>query len=147
MDRLRATLLSNKDAFCYSTADLKGYSSTMCDAKITLQHKNKVFEHPRRHSPEHLEALDKILEDMLLNGLIEPTPRSDTNYAACNHLVPQKNADGELEKGLWRFTTDFRKLNSACNLDTKLMPRADEIFVKLGNRKIFSKMDMRAGFF
>ena len=58
MDRLRATLLSNKDAFCYSTADLKGYAGSMGDAHVTLQHQNKIFEDPRRHSPEHLEALD-----------------------------------------------------------------------------------------
>ena len=75
---------------------------------LPYEHSFKVtgppFSHAaRKMSPEKQRKLDRQLDDMLRQGIIE---YSRSPYTSPVHLVPKK------EKGAYRFYVDYRKLNA-----------------------------------
>ena len=48
--------------------------------------------------------------------------------------------------GTWRFCVDFRNLNAVTVRDSFLLPRIDDLLHKIGQAKVFSKMDIQSGF-
>ena len=73
---------------------------------------------------------------MLEMGAIEP---SVSPY--CSPIVLVKKKDGKI-----RFCVDFRKLNKLVEFDAEPMPEIDYLFAKLGERRIFSKLDLTKGY-
>ena len=50
------------------------------------------------------------------------------------------------EKDKLRGVVDYRALNRITKKNNSPLPRSDEMFVRLGGAKVFSKLDLKTGF-
>ncbi|XP_076465351.1 uncharacterized protein LOC143297064 [Babylonia areolata] len=74
---------------------------------------------------------------MLLNmGAIEP---SVSPYSS--QIVLVKKKDGKI-----RFCVDYRRFNKVVEFDAEPMPEIEYLFSKLGQKRIFSKIDLSKGY-
>ena len=87
-------------------------------------------------SPLKLEEAKKRLESMLKHGFIRP---SDSPYGALVLFVPKK--DGSL-----RFCINYHRLNEKIVNNRSPLPLLEELFGLLRSAKVFSKIDLRSGF-
>ena len=93
-------------------------------------------QHPYRVNPLKLLHLQKEIDYMLENDLIEP---SNSNWSSPCLLVPKPD-------GSYRFCTDFRKLNAVTKNDSFPIPRIDDCIDKIGHAKFVSKLDLLKGY-
>ena len=98
---------------------------------------NKPFRQAlRRHPRVHEEYIDKKVDEMLRNDIIEP---ASSPWAS--NVCLAKRADGEL-----RFCVDYRQLNElTCKISYPL-PRISSCLDALGGSRYFSTLDLRSGF-
>ena len=87
-------------------------------------------------SPPELEECRKQLQYLMDKGFIRP---SDSPYGAPILFVPKQ--DGGL-----RFCIDYRWLNKKTIKNRYLLPLPEEMFDRLGGTKIFSKLDLKSGY-
>ena len=87
-------------------------------------------------SPLELEEAKKQIESMLEHGFVRP---SDSPYGAPVLFVPKK--DGSL-----RFCIDYRWLNKKTVKNRYPLPLPEELFDRLGSARVFSKIDLRSGY-
>ncbi|RLN03399.1 uncharacterized protein C2845_PM13G02930 [Panicum miliaceum] len=95
-----------------------------------------VNSRPYRYSPLHKDEIEKQVKALLAAGLIIP---STSPYASHVLLVQKKD-------GSWRFCVDYTKLNDITIKNRFPMPLMDEIVDELAGAKLFTKLDMRAGY-
>ena len=93
-------------------------------------------QHPDRVNPQKLLYLQKEIEYMLENELIEP---SNSEWSSPCTLVSKPD-------GSFRFCTDFHKLNTVTKSDSFPIPRIDDCIGKVGHAKFVSKVDLLKGF-
>ena len=91
-----------------------------------------IKQHPYRVSPMKKELLDKEIQYMLKNDIIE---ESQSNWSSPCILV-QKNDGG------FRLCTDFRKVNDKTMSDSFPIPRITDCIDQNGNVKFVRKFDM-----
>jgi len=91
----------------------------------------------RRHPIAHQDAIDRQVEEMLRNEIIEPA----ASPWASNVVLIRKR-DGGL-----RFCIDYRAVNSATYYDTYPLPRIESCLDSLHGAKWFSTLDLRAGYY
>ena len=86
-----------------------------------------------------MEIIDTQVEEMLANGVIEP---SDSPWANPIVLV-KKHSDNS-----YRFCLDFRSLNKITKTDSYPLPRIDATLDALGSitPKYFTTLDLMSGF-
>lgn len=89
-----------------------------------------------RMAPAELEVLKKELTSLLERGLIRP---STSPYGAPVILVPKKD-------GSKRLVIDYRLVNAITIKNRYPLPRIDDLMDQVQGAKIFSKIDMAAGF-
>jgi len=104
--------------------------------KITLMDSNPIKQAPRRVPFHFREEVDKIIEDMKQQGVIEESYSPWVSPA-----VMVKKKDGSI-----RFCVDYRKLNSVTIKDSFPLPRIDDIFDKLSGNSWFSTLDLKNGY-
>ena len=94
---------------------------------------NPPYEPPRRLNAAKLEALRKYLQELLARGFIKP---SSSSFGAPVLLVVKSD-------GTFRFTVDYRALNSVLEMDRFGLPRQDQILeqVRHAGAKVFSALD------
>jgi transposase InsO family protein len=95
-----------------------------------------VSSPPYRMSPLKLEALDKVLEDMLRRGQIVPTQGP---WASPAFLRPKSD-------GGWRLCINYQKLNDITIRDKYPLPRMDELIDIIGQPRFITSLDLRSGY-
>lgn len=107
------------------------------DHKIQLvEGSNPVNQRPYRYALHQKNEIDKIVEEMLVVGTIQA---SSSPYAS--HVVLVKKKDGT-----WRLCVDYRELNGMTVKDRFPIPLIEDLMDELEGSKIFSKIDLRAGY-
>jgi len=91
---------------------------------------------PRRIPFQMREEVNKIIEDMRKQGVIE---ESQSPWMSPAVLVKKK--DGSI-----RFCVDYRKLNSKTVKDSFPLPRIDGILDQLSGNTWFSTTDLKSGY-
>lgn len=101
---------------------------------------NPVFTRQYKLPHMHREILDRKIEEMLANGVIEP---STSLWNSPLLLVPKR--DGKDNKD-FRVCVDFRKINNVTENQTFPMPDLDEELSKMNGAKVFSTLDIYSAF-
>ena len=136
-DEIKAVLHEYKDVF---PSDLppglppvrKGH-----EFRIDLEDDTPPVHRPiYKLSPLELEECRKQIQYMLDKGFIRP---SDSPYGAPVLFVPKH--DGGL-----RFCIDYRWLNKKTIKNRYPLPLPEEMFDRLGGAKVFSKIDLKSGY-
>ena len=91
-------------------------------------------------SPSDLLFAKQECSQLLQQGLIEPT---DSDWA-CQAFYVEKRS--ELARGKKRLVIDYQSLNSFLKDDKFPLPKIQTLFVHLQGAQIFSKFDLKAGF-
>lgn len=89
-----------------------------------------------RQSTQELEATKEYIVENLQKGFIAP---STSGFASPVLFVKKPN-------GSLRFCVDYRKLNHITKKDPYPLPRMDELFTRMSDAVIFTKLDIRAAF-
>lgn len=92
---------------------------------------------PRRLSYVEREKLQVMLDEYMRDGIIR---KSSSEYASPIVLVKKKS--GEL-----RMCIDFRRLNKVVIKDNYPLPLIDDLLDRLVNKTIFTKLDLKNGYF
>ena len=105
--------------------------------KIDLEDDTPPVHRPiYKLSPLELEETRKQIEYMLEHGFIRP---SESPYGAPVLFAPKK--DGGL-----RFCIDYRWLNKKTVKNRYPLPLPEEMFDRLGGATVFSKIDLKSGY-
>ena len=88
-------------------------------------------------SSSELVELKKQLDEMLQKGYIRPNSSPWGSPA-----IPVDKKDGSL-----RMCVDYRQLNDATIKNKYPLPRIDDLFDQLSGAKVFSKIDLRTGYY
>ncbi|MCV6575237.1 MAG: dUTP diphosphatase, partial [Cohaesibacter sp.] len=94
------------------------------------------YRPPYRLGPAEQDELEEQIRDLLAQGFIQP---SCSPYGAPVLFVPKKD-------GRWRMCVDYRALNKQTIKDRYPLPRIDLLLDRLGQAKVFSKLDLAQGY-
>ena len=94
------------------------------------------YRPPYRLGPAEQDELEEQIKDLLAQGFIQP---SCSPYGAPVLFVPKKD-------GRWRMCIDYRALNKQTVKDRYPLPRIDLLLDRLGQAKVFSKLDLAQGY-
>ena len=92
------------------------------------------YQPPYRLGPAEQDELEEQIKDLLAQGFIRP---SCSPYGAPVLFVPKRD-------GRWRMCIDYRALNKQTIKDRYPLPRIDLLLDRLGQAKVFSKLDLAA---
>ena len=111
-----------------------------CDVEFTIEvmpGTAPVFMQPYRMAPTELKELKVRLQDLLDKGFIRP---SVSPWGAPVLFVKKK--DGTL-----RLCVDYRQLNKVTVKNKYPFPHIDDLFDQLKGTGVFSKIDLRLGYY
>jgi len=91
---------------------------------------------PRRLNPNYRSALEKIVNNMIDQGILVPY---NGGWGSPMFLVPKANGD-------WRGVIDYRPLNAVTEDDRFPLPRIDEILASFHGAKFFTVFDGAEGY-
>ena len=91
---------------------------------------------PRRMGPEKEAEIEKQLDKLLQQGLIEP---GDGPWSSPVVLVRKKDQS-------FRFCLDYRALNDVTDKDAYPLPRIDDSLDALAGSTLFSTLDLTSGY-
>ena len=92
---------------------------------------------PRRLNLKMIEPVKEAINKMLKEGIIRP---SSSAWGSPIHVVPKKS-------GTWRLVGDYRHLNRLTKKDNYPLPYMRDFRNKLGNKTIFSSLDLKDAYF
>ena len=125
------TLLEFPDAF----NDGLGHT-TVVTHKIETGESPPIRQYPRRLPYHFREEVDKQVNDMLSQDVIQP---STSPWSSPIVLVKKKD-------GPYRFCVDYRKLNLVTTNGANRLPRVDDLLDALNGYTMFSTLDLRSGY-
>ncbi|KAL4348382.1 hypothetical protein GQ457_17G011120 [Hibiscus cannabinus] len=98
---------------------------------------NPVSITPYRMAPIELKELKKQLEELQNKGFIRP---STSPWGALVLFVKKKD-------GSMRLCIDYRQLNRVMIKNNYPLPRIEDLFDQLRDASVFSKIDLRSGYY
>ena len=96
-----------------------------------------VNKRPYRYSFAQKNEIERLIKEMLAAGIIQ---HSKSPYASPILLVQKRNAS-------WRICVDYRSLNKLTIPERYPIPVVDELIDELHGSVIFSKLDLRSGYY
>jgi hypothetical protein len=132
--KLTDILSSYVDIFSFSEFDLG--STDLVQHRIDTGLNKPFRQSLRPQARAHLPIIDKLLQDMQAQGVIEPC----TSEWASNIVLVKK------KDGSHRFCVDYRKLNDLTVKDAYPLPRIDTCLDSLEGSVWYSTFDLRSGF-
>ena len=91
---------------------------------------------PYRLGPAEQDEMEEQVKDLLAQGFIRP---SASPYGVPILFVPKKD-------GRWRMCIDYWALNKQTMRDHFPLPRIDSLLERLGQAKVFTKLDLASGY-
>ncbi|XP_071728193.1 uncharacterized protein [Rutidosis leptorrhynchoides] len=108
-----------------------------CDHRILLKEGSQpVNIRPYRHPPSQKDAIEVMVKELLKSGVIRP---SQSPFSSPIVMVKKKD-------GSWRMCVDYRELNARTIKDRFPIPIIEELIDELSGSKVFTKLDLRAGY-
>ena len=109
--------------------------------KLHVDTSIKPIAEPDRTIPYHLQdRVNEILQEMIDNDIIEEHPVGEPAPWTSNMVIAPK-PDGD-----FRVTLDARNINKGIQSCNAPIPKHEDIKARLGNAKVFSKMDLKSAF-
>ena len=97
---------------------------------------------PHRRIPFHVRKATEIeLKRLTELDIIEPVTDGATPWVSPIRVVPKPKQPGEI-----RITVDMRAPNKAIRRERHITPTIEDIIAKLSGAKVFSKLDLNAGY-
>ncbi|CAF4504816.1 unnamed protein product, partial [Rotaria sp. Silwood2] len=134
--RMKAYLMLHQYYQLFDVSSATGITCTPQRAINTGSHA-PLAVHPRRVSHLNRQIINDQVKNMLDNEIISP---STSPWAS--PVVIVKKHDGSP-----RFCIDYRQLNYITQKDVYPLPRIDDVLERLNGSNIFSKLDLRSGYF
>ena len=111
--------------------------TTLIEHKIDTGDHKPIAIRGRRIPAHYVDDVAKHVQELLEQDIIEEST-SEWQFP----LVIIKKKDGSI-----RMANDLRRLNEITKKDTFPMPRVDEFFEKITQARIFSRLDLRKGYY
>lgn len=110
--------------------------TNLMEYRIRLTSDQVVRSHPYKLAPPKMEALRQIVDELLEEGVIEP---SRSSYASPGFLVPKPG-------GKYRMVVDYRKVNSCIDIEAVPLPDLHSAFDWFGKAKYFTIFDLNSAY-
>ena len=139
-DEQKQTLLvvlgQNRDVFAKDISELG--CTNLHHHVIDTGNAPPVSQRFYRTTPEKKEEIEKQVQQMLQDGIIEP---STTPWVSPVVLVKKKS-------GEYRFAVDYRRLNQLTKPIQFPLPRLEDVFDTIGEKgaQIFTSLDLASGY-
>lgn len=101
-----------------------------------LPNASPVNIRPYRYPLKQRDVIEQLIQEMLERGIIQ---NSSSPFASPVVLVGKKD-------GTWRLCVDYKELNKRTVKDKFPIPVVEELIDELAGAKVFSKLDLRAGY-
>ena len=109
--------------------------TSVCQLHIHIRGDTPVRQQPYQLPHVYREAVEKEVETMLAEGIIEPCT---SEWASPVVVVKKDNTI--------RLCVDYRRLNAVTRVDAYPMPRVDDILDQVGQARYISTLDLAKGY-
>jgi hypothetical protein len=137
-DEYEANLIKQfPDLFSGKIGCLKGYQ-----LKLHINKETKPVVQKERKVPFHLkDKIEKAIEEMIRDDIIEQVDGEPTPYVSCFVAVPKPSNPEEM-----RITLDAKTINKVIERERHNMPTVDKLKAKINDAKLLSKIDLKGGY-
>ena len=137
--RLMSFLRAYRSCFAFSMKELGALVGP--GIRIDLASDTPIFRHPYRYSDMERDLICSRVLDLLEAGLVE---LSHGEYASAIVMPAKKDMHGNYMDR--RMCGDYCPINRQMKSDKYAMPTPKEIFDAIGHARVFSTLDLRAGY-
>ena len=128
--------LLNENPNAFATDETEIGTTPLIEMDIDTGDHPPIAKRPYTLALKHYDWAKQEIDKLLRAGVIR---ESHSSWSAPVVIVPKCNGEK-------RLCVDFRALNKITRTYIWPMPRAEDIFAKLGKAKFFTTLDLRAGY-